>query len=213
MAWPPFLKADFSYCGYWRDEPAAWRSRRLDERREAMKQFSWKYYLILLLLLPALLKVISYMSFLAAVALFLGYLTWVLFSGCIFYTYNRRKGVRKGFCVNYEWEVLTMHFWIDTVHKELAVICLLNPFCVQYFPLDSVEKIEGAVTHAGKRKEYAYGVYFDITINGKKTSVGVASSGRGPLINTDYRDRCLEEIRQFRDVIYRAKEMKGGREI
>jgi len=44
-----------------------------------------------------------------------------------------------------------------------------------------------------------------MTINGKKTSVGVASSGRGPLINEDYRSRCLEEIEKFKDVIWEAK--------
>lgn len=171
----------------------------------AMKQFSWIYYFVLLLLLPALLKVTSYMTFLEATTLLLGYLAWVLLSGFLFYACNKKKGVRKGFCINCEYETNTMHFWVDAVHKELAVICLLDPFRVQYFPLDSVEKIEPVVTCAGKRKEYAYGVYFDITINGKKTSVGVASSGRGPLISEDYRNHCLQEIQQFKDAIWGAK--------
>lgn len=35
-----------------------------------------------------------------------------------------------------EYETNTIHFWVDAVHKELAVICLLNPFRVQYFPRD-----------------------------------------------------------------------------
>lgn len=170
-----------------------------------MKQFNWKYYFVLLLLLPVLLKVMSSMMFLEAAALFLVYLAWALLSGFLFYAYNKRKGVRNGFCINCEYETNTIHFWVDAVHKELAVICLLNPFRVQYFPLESVEKIEPVVTYAGKRKEYAYGVYFDITINGKKTSVGVASSGRGPLISEDYRDHCLQEIQQFKDAIWGAK--------
>ncbi|MBD5507656.1 MAG: hypothetical protein HDR05_06330 [Lachnospiraceae bacterium] len=169
-----------------------------------MKQINWKYYFVLLLLLLVLLKVTSYMMFLEAMALLMVYLAWVLFSGSIFYTYNKKRGVRKGFCTNYEYEVLTMHFWIDAVHKELAVICMLNPFKVQYFPLDSVEKIEPMVS-TGKRKDYAYGVYFDITISGKKTSVGVASSGRGPFINMDYKNRCLEDIQKFKDAIWEAK--------
>lgn len=114
-----------------------------------------------------------------SIGYFMGYFAWVLFSGCIIYAYHKKKGVRNGFCINCEYETNTMHFWVDAVHKELAVICMLNPFRVQYFPLESVEKIEPVVTYAGKRKEYAYGVYFEITINGKKTSVGVASSGSG----------------------------------
>ena len=170
-----------------------------------MKQINWKYYFVLLLLLLVLLKVTSYMMFLEAMALLMGYLVWVLFSGSIFYTYNKKRGVRNEFCINYEYEVLTMHFWVDAVHKELAVICMLNPFKVQYFPLDSVEKIEPVVSYAGKKKDYAYGVYFDITINGKKTSVGVATSGRGALINADYRNSCLEDIQKFKDVIWKAK--------
>lgn len=170
-----------------------------------MKQFNRKYYFALLLLLPVLLLAMRYMMFLTALALFMGYFAWVLFSGCIIYAYHKKKGVRNGFCINCEYETNTMHFWVDAVHKELAVICMLNPFRVQYFPLESVEKIEPVVTYAGKRKEYAYGVYFEITINGKKTSVGVASSGRGPLINEDYRNRCLENIQKFKDTIWEAK--------
>ena len=82
---------------------------------------------------------------------------------------------------------------------------MLNPFKVQYFPLDSVEKIEPVVSYTGKRKDYAYGVYFDITISGKKTSVGVATSGRGPFINESYRNGCLEDIQKFKDEIWKAK--------
>lgn len=171
-----------------------------------MKQFNWKYYLVLLLLMPVLLKVVSHMMFLWAMALLMGYLAWVLFSGGIFYVYNKKRGVRNEFCINYEYEMLTMHFWIDVVHKEMAVLCMLNPFRVQYFSLDSIEKIEPVVTYT-RKKDYAYGVYFNITINGKKTSVGVAASGRGPMINMDYRDRCLEDIQKFKDVIWKAKLM------
>ncbi len=104
-----------------------------------------------------------------------------------------------------EYEMLTMHFWIDTIHQELAVLCLLNPFKVQYFPLDSIEEIEPVVTYAGKKKDYAYGVYFNITINGKKTSVGVASSGRGSLINRNHRNQYLDDIQKLKDVIWKAK--------
>lgn len=170
-----------------------------------MEQFNRKYYFALLLLLPVLLLVMRYMMFLTALALFMGYFAWVLFSGCIIYAYHKKKGVRNGFCINCEYETNTIHFWVDTIHKELAVICMLNPFRVQYFPLESVEKIEPVVTYAGKRKEYAYSVYFDITINGKKTSVGVAFSGRGSLINKDYRNCCLENIQKFKDTIWEAK--------
>ena len=48
-------------------------------------------------------------------------------------------------------------------------------------------------------------LYFDITIGGKKTSVGVANSGRGPFINAAYKNRCLEDIQKFKDVIWEAK--------
>lgn len=41
-----------------------------------MKQFNWKYYFVLLLLLLVLLKVTSYMTFLEATVLLLGYLAW-----------------------------------------------------------------------------------------------------------------------------------------
>ncbi len=170
-----------------------------------MKQFSWKYYFALLLLLPILLIVMKHMMFLWAVALFMGYFTWALFSGMFFYIYHKKKGVRSGFCVTNEYEMLTMHFWIDTIHQELAVLCLLNPFKVQYFPLDSIEEIEPVVTYAGKKKDYAYGVYFNITINGKKTSVGVASSGRGSLIIRNHRNQYLDDIQKLKDVIWKAK--------
>ena len=104
-----------------------------------------------------------------------------------------------------EYEMLTMHFFFFLIHQELAVLCLLNPFKVQYFPLDSIEEIEPVVTYAGKKKDYAYGVYFNITINGKKTSVGVASSGRGSLINRNHRNQYLDDIQKLKDVIWKAK--------
>jgi len=84
---------------------------------------------------------------------------------------------------------------------------LLNTFKVQYFHLDSIEKIEPVVSYTGRKKNYAYGVYFYITINGKRTSVGVASSGRGCLININYINCYLEYIQNFKDVIWNAKLM------
>ncbi len=100
-----------------------------------------------------------------------------------------------------------MNFWIDTVNKELAVLCLLNPFRVQYFNLDSIEQIEPVVSYAGRKKNYVYGVYFYITINGKRTSVGVASSGNGCITNMNYVNCYLEYIQNFKDVIWKAKLM------
>lgn len=127
------------------------------------------------------------------------------FSGIIMYIYNRRAGVRDGFCIDYIFSTLTMIFWVDTVHKELAVLCLLNPFKIQYFSLDSVEKIEPVVSYARGKKDHAYGVYFKITVNGKKTGVGVASSGKGPLISMRHVNSYLEDIQEFKDIIWEAK--------
>ncbi len=56
---------------------------------------------------------------------------------------------------------------------------------MQYFSLYSIEEIEPVISFAGRKKNHVYGVYFYITINGKKTSVGVISSGRGYLTNMD----------------------------
>lgn len=176
-----------------------------------MKQFNWKYYFVLLLFVPVLLKVFleaeNHITFLWTFVLLMGYLAWILFSGIIFYKYNKGRRLRNGFCINYEYEMLAMHFWIDIINKQLAVLCLLNPFKVQYFHLDSIEKIEPVVSYAGRKKNYAYSVYFYITINGKKTSVGVASPGRGCLININYVNFYLEYIQNFKEVIWKAKLM------
>lgn len=96
-----------------------------------MKQFNWKYYFVLLLFLPVLLEIFlkaeNYITFLWTFSLLMGYFVWILFSGIIFYKYNKKRGLRNEFCINYEYEMLAVHFWIDTVNKELAVLCLLNP--------------------------------------------------------------------------------------
>lgn len=96
-----------------------------------MKQFNWKYYFVLLLFLPVLLEIFlkaeNYITFLWTFALLMVYFVWILFSGIIFYKYNKKRGLRNEFCINYEYEMLAVHFWIDTVNKELAVLCLLNP--------------------------------------------------------------------------------------
>lgn len=176
-----------------------------------MKQFNWKYYFVLLLFVPVLLEIFlkaeDYITFLWTFALLMGYFVWILFSGIIFYKYNKKRGLRNEFCINYEYEMLAVHFWIDTVNKELAVLCLLNPFKVQYFPLDSIEEIEPVISFAGRKKNHVYGVYFYITINGKKNSVGVISSGRGYLTNMDYVNCYLEYIQNFKDIIWKAKLM------
>ena len=137
----------------------------------------------------------------------MGYCVWILFSGIVFYKYNKKRGLRNDFFINYEYEMLAVHFWIDTINKELAVLCLLNPFKVQYFPLDSIEEIEPVISFTGRKKNYAYGVYFYITINGKKTSVSVISPGRGCLTNMDYVNCYLEYIQNFKDIIWKAKSM------
>ncbi len=176
-----------------------------------MKQFNWKYYFVLLLFLPVLLEIFlkaeNYITFLWTFALLMVYFVWILFSGIIFYKYNKKRGLRNEFCINYEYEMLTVHFWIDTINKELAVLCLLNPFKVQYFSLYSIEEIEPVISFAGRKKNHVYGVYFYITINGKKTSVGVISSGRGYLTNMDYVNCYLEYIQNFKDIIWKAKLM------
>ncbi len=153
-----------------------------------MKQFNWKYYFVLLLFLPVLLEIFlkaeNYITFLWTFALLMGYFVWILFSGIIFYKYNKKRGLRNEFCINYEYEMLAVHF-----------------------PLDSIEEIEPVISFAGRKKNHVYGVYFYITINGKKTSVGVISSGRGYLTNMDYVNCYLEYIQNFKDIIWKAKLM------
>ncbi len=173
-----------------------------------MKQFNWLYYFVLILFIPVIFKMMNYMTVFWAMALLMGYLSWMMFSGIIIYIYKRKAGVRDDFCIDYIYNTLTMLFWVDTVHKELAVLCMLNPFRIQYFSLDRVEKIEPVVSYAGKKKNSAYGVYFNITINGKKTSVGVASSGKGPLISMRFVNSYLEDIQEFKHVIWEAKSIK-----
>lgn len=62
-----------------------------------MKQFNWKYYFVLLLFVPVLLKVFleaeNHITFLWTFILFMGYLAWILFSGIIFYKYNKKTGL------------------------------------------------------------------------------------------------------------------------
>ena len=62
-----------------------------------MKQFNWKYYFVLLLFLPVLLKVFmetdNHITFLWTFILFMGYLAWILFSGIIFYKYYKKTGL------------------------------------------------------------------------------------------------------------------------
>ncbi|MDE6911765.1 MAG: hypothetical protein K2P44_15050 [Lachnospiraceae bacterium] len=173
-----------------------------------MKQFNWLYYFVLILFIPVIFKMMNYMTVFWAMALLMGYLSWMMSSGIIIYIYKRKAGVRDDFCIDYIYNTLTMLFWVDTVHKELAVLCMLNPFRIQYFSLDRVEKIEPVVSYAGKKKNSAYGVYFNITINGKKTSVGVASSGKGPLLSMRFVNSYLEDIQEFKHVIWEAKSIK-----
>ncbi len=93
-----------------------------------MKQFNWKYYFVLLLFVPVLLEIFlkaeDYITFLWTFALLMGYFVWILFSGIIFYKYNKKRGLRNEFCINYEYEMLTVGIFIicHVVHYNIFKI-------------------------------------------------------------------------------------------
>lgn len=105
-----------------------------------MKKINWLYFIFITLMWILVSRLAGILEGYSSWWLLIipVYCIWYIFSPVIFYTINKRKGIKDGFNINYRFEALYATFWVDTIHKELAYLCLLNPFVIKYIPLSLV---------------------------------------------------------------------------
>ena len=74
--------------------------------------------------------------------------------------------------------------WIDLSNKELAYLCMFNPFRIHYLPLNTINNAKEEI-HYSNNKEHIYFVNCSFDINGKRNKIRVDTSGRGHVLNTE----------------------------
>ena len=82
-----------------------------------------------------------------------------------------KDGFVTYYCLNAQWTT----FWIDVANKELAYLCLLNPFKIHYVPLKSINRAEVEVIYA-KNKKYISYIYCFFRIRIKEDIIRVVRS-------------------------------------
>lgn len=126
---------------------------------------------------------------------------WYVCSPVIFYIINKRKGVKNGFNINYCLEALYATFWIDTIHKELAYICLLNPFTIKYIPLNLVDNAGIEISYE-KDKKYIMYIKLYIHVTGKKYKFLIEIKRRFSPVNAEtYGKRLINMTQEFVDIL------------
>ena len=112
------------------------------------------------------------------------YCCWYILSAPLFYHHQKRKGVKDGFrtiyCMEAEWTT----FWIDFSNKELAYLCMFNPFRIHYLSLNSVNNAKMDVYYS-KDKKYIDHVSCIFFINNRRNKIRVATRGRYNLIKAE----------------------------
>lgn len=130
-----------------------------------MKRFNYIYYAILSLLGVAIFIFIDDDKlWLLAIMI---YTPWLCYSHLVFYSIHKKK-LRDRFqnLPSLQGEFTT--FWMDTYEKRVAVLCMFNPFRVQYIPFEKIESMSVTADYVREDKKEAYVIYIVMVIAGKR---------------------------------------------
>ena len=129
------------------------------------------------------------------------YICWYILSAPLFYIIRRRKGVKSGFIASYYLQAQWTTFWIDRSNKELAYLCMFNPFRIHYLPLNAISNARIEV-HCSRDKEFIYFVNCNFDINGKRNKIRMDTSGRGHVLSAEANGEIvIEETQKFVDLL------------
>lgn len=137
----------------------------------------------------------------AGLLLLPAYVGWFICSFPLFYSIKKRKGVKDGFetyyCMSAQWTT----FWIDVANKELAYLCMFNPFKIQYIPLKFINRAEVEVNYT-KDREYINHINCSFYIKNKKNKIRVETRGRYDLISAETRGKeILAMTQEFTELL------------
>lgn len=145
-----------------------------------MKKVNYVYFILLLALWPAVDYMLSVGTRLSPWFLLLlpGYISWIIFSPALVYNVKKKQQLKSSFMPYMELKMEWCTFWLDKVNRELAVLFLLNPFKVQYIPIDRIEKAYARPEWLSEDKKHAKSIGFYLFIDGKKYKMHVYNLGR-----------------------------------
>ena len=127
-----------------------------NRKDKKMKKINYLYLICMTMMWPVVDWLLGVLTTYHPAGLLLlpAYVGWYIYSFPLFYSMNKRKGVKDGFvtyyCLNAQWTT----FWIDVANKELAYLCMFNPFKIHYVPLKSINRAEVEVIYAKNKKYY-----------------------------------------------------------
>lgn len=164
-----------------------------------MKKINYFYFVFITLMWLGVDKLLSVLTHdhPAWLLILPAYSCWYILSAPLFYKIRKRKGVRSGFISMYCMQAQWTTFWIDFSHKELAYLCMFNPFKIHYLPLSAIHNAKVEI-HYTKSKEYIHYVNCSFAISGKRNKIRVDTSGRGHVlyIETDGK-RVIDRAQEF----------------
>ena len=176
-----------------------------NRKDKKMKKINYLYLICMTMMWPVVDWLLGVLTTYHPAGLLLlpAYVGWYIYSFPLFYSINKRKGVKDGFvtyyCLNAQWTT----FWIDVANKELAYLCLLNPFKIHYVPLKSINRAEVEVIYA-KNKKYISYIYCCFHIRNKKYKIRVDTSMRVSVIETETNGKeIIARTQRFADILNR----------
>ena len=168
-----------------------------------MKKINYLYFIFITLMWLGVDKLLSILTpyHPAWLLLLPAYSCWYILSAPLFYFIRKGKGVKSEFITSYYVQTQWTTFWIDCSNKELAYLCMFNPFRIHYLPLNTINNAKIEV-HYSKNKEYIYFVKCSFDIKGKRNKIRVNTSGRGHVFNTETNGKeVIDKAQKFVDLL------------
>ena len=152
-----------------------------------MKKINYVYYIFLFVILCAIFKYSDYIEdkigMDAYLCLEILHALWLLCFQNIVYLIVRKKGVKDDFCITYWCKFEWSTFWVDTIHNELACLCMFNPFKIQYVSMNRVHDADIKIRYSSGEQHIAY-LNIRFYIDGRKQKFRINTSGRCGWDNT-----------------------------
>lgn len=153
-----------------------------------MKKINYLYFIFIILLWKVMIYYILpvLMQYSPAWLLLVpAYGFWDILFLPVYYILRQRKGVKSGFITSYCMRAQRTTFWLDFSNKELAYLCMFNPFRIYYLPLNAVSNAEIYVHYNILDKKYIDHINCSFFIHNKKTKIRVATRRRYSYINAE----------------------------
>ena len=152
-----------------------------------MKKINYVYYIFLFIILCVIFKYSDYIEDIIGID---GYLCleivhalWLLCFQNVVYLIVRKKGVKDDFCITHQCKFDWSTFWVDTIHNELACLCMFNPFKIQYVSMNRVHDAEIKIKYY-KHDECITGLSICFYIDDKKQKFRINANAKYGWENT-----------------------------